>query len=124
MSLAHGLNAGRDNSGGVDVEADGGASEQLEVSDGGSVCAGDEGLAVHLKTLLHNVEHFLPVSFVSPLSASLVGEGLAQNAGEEVSVEPVHCVLTEVDHGVDGVDGLGVFRVVAKSDAESAKDTV
>ena len=117
------MNAGRDDRALVKEGVRGGR-EQLEVSDSGLVCASNEGLAVRLKTLLHLLDNFVHVSSLSPLFASFVGEGLAQDAGEEVAVEPAHGILTKVEHGVDLVASLGVLRVVTEANAKSAEDSV
>ena len=77
-----------------------------------------------LKTLLHLLDNFVPVDGLSPLFASFVGEGLAQDAGEEVAVEPARGILTKVEHGVNLVASLGVLRVVTEANAKSAEDCV
>ena len=61
-----------------------GAREELEVSNCGLVCAGDEGLAVGGETLLQSGGSLLPVDLLDPLAGVLVRAWLSEHEGEQV----------------------------------------
>ena len=76
------------------------------------------------ETFLEDRGGLLPVVLFDPLLGLLGIALLTEHKGEQVRVEGVDLVLTEVEHGVDGVGGLRLVRVVTETDAKGANDTI
>ena len=93
----------------------------LEVGDGGSICATDEGFAVSSETSLDHRDYLVPV-VGEPSSSTCFIELTTLEGGEEPSSVLGLKVLDKVDERVNLPGGLWVLGVVAKANAKHAKD--